>query len=377
MKFFGETSIKKLISLIKAELKTKVSKEGGDTISTNDIGLTVANNSGETESIGIGYGRIDFNAPNTPASGVSVYVDTSESNENPTLSFYGSDGDELTILNNLADPISNIQAATKRYVDNAVSQAGMPHPIILDSTTDYGNTLPTNPKTGQLFFQKATSGLAIANGGTGATTASQALTNLGGLPLTGGVMVDSGPQRGMIQFPGISSGWGTARDRCAIRVLQGGAYTPALSLKSTDCTWDIATYNNNLEITKFLDSVYEAGSNTPEKEYTFRNDGIVGLQSTKLLANGSISSSTSLYGNVGDTKLYKNIYVLLGEMLGGNNQYYSFICPCEGKADHWYIYLPSSNDYYRAKVDLDAQGGVRVSIISTGITRQCYIYASL
>lgn len=256
--------------------------------------------------------------------------------------------------------------------------AGMTHPVILEANTDYGDALPSNATEGQLFFQNVTSGLPIAQGGTGATTSSQALSNLGGFPAVGGFTIDSGVSRGRIGIPGISAGWGTARDYAGIKITpQGGSYTPAMSMQSTSCTWDIATYNDNLEITKFLDSVYLAGQNTPEKEYTFRSDGIVGLQSSKLLANGTINSSNSLYGKVSDTKLYKNIYVLLGETLVGNNQYYSFICPCEGKADYWYIYLPSSNDYYRARVDLDASGGVRVSIISSGITRTCYIYASL
>ena len=198
-------------------------------------------------------------------------------------------------------------------------------------------------------------------------------TDSGALRLTGGTMVASGSANGRITIPGLNSGWIGARDKAGIIVTNGGDYTPAISMKSANCTWDIATYNDNLEITKFSDTNYNAGSNVPTKEFTFRVDGIAGLQSTKLLANGSLSSGSSLSGTA-NLALYRTIYILFGESLNGANQYYSFTCPFV--ADQWGIYLPAAGDYYRAKVVISSSGQVTVSMLSS-VTRFCFIYACL
>ena len=198
-------------------------------------------------------------------------------------------------------------------------------------------------------------------------------TDSGALRLTGGTMVASGSANGRITIPGLNSGWMGARDKAGIIVTNGGDYTPAISMKSANYTWDIATYNDNLEITKFSDTNYNAGSNVPTKEFTLREDGIVGLQSTKLLANGSLSSGGSLSGT-SNLALYRTIYILFGESLNGANQYYSFTCPFA--ADQWGIYLPAAGDYYRAKVVISSAGQVTVSMLSS-VTRFCFIYACL
>lgn len=195
------------------------------------------------------------------------------------------------------------------------------------------------------------------------------------LPLAGGTMVNSGSTKGRITIPGIDSGWRGARDNAAIKVTNGGSYTPGMSLKGGNCTWDIATYNNNLEITKFLDTTYSANSNTPTKEYTFTEAGITNLQGALKIANGTVTSSSSLSGTVPDVKLYRTVYVLFGESLDNANQYYSFVTPLL-LDDYWGIYLPSSNDYYRAKIAMSGAGVVTVSMLSS-VTRTCYIYVGL
>ena len=194
------------------------------------------------------------------------------------------------------------------------------------------------------------------------------------LPLAGGTMVNSGSAKGHIVFPGVGSGWAGARDNAAVKVTNGGSYTAGMSLKAANCTWDIATYNNNLEITKFLDTSYNSGSNVPTKEYTFTEAGITNLQGLLKLANGTVTSSSTLSGTVPDMTLYKTVYVLLGESLSGSNLYYSFVCPLI--ADNWGIYLPAAGDYYRAKVVISSAGQVTVSMLSS-VTRFCYIYVGL
>lgn len=208
---------------------------------------------------------------------------------------------------------------------------------------------------------------------------SAAATQIGNLPdylpLAGGTMVNSGSAKGHIIFPGVGSGWAGARDSAAVKVTNGGNYTAGMSLKAANCTWDIATYNNNLEITKFLDTSYNSGSNSPTKEYTFTEAGITSLQGALKLANGTVTASSSLSGTVPDMTLYRTVYVLLGEALSGGNQYYSFACPLIA-SDSWGIYLPSSNDYYRGKVVISSGGVVTVSMLSS-VTRTCYIYVGL
>lgn len=43
----------------------------------------------------------------------------------------------------------------KNYIDDAVASSGVSHPLILEENTDYGDTLPTSPQEGQLFFKEA------------------------------------------------------------------------------------------------------------------------------------------------------------------------------------------------------------------------------
>lgn len=194
------------------------------------------------------------------------------------------------------------------------------------------------------------------------------------LPLAGGTMVNSGSAKGHIVFPGVGGGRAGARDNAAVKVTNGGSYTAGMSLKAANCTWDIATYNNNLEITKFLDTSYNSGSNVPTKEYTFTEAGITNLQGLLKVANGTVTSSSDLSGTVPDMTLYKTVYILLGESLSGSNLYCSFVCPLI--ADSWGIYLPSSNDYYRGRVVISSGGAITVSMLSS-VTRVCYIYVGL
>lgn len=220
----------------------------------------------------------------------------------------------------------------------------------------------------------ATGTLPISKGGTGAETAQGALAALGAFPQAGGTTVDVGPTRGRIAVPGIASGWGTARDYAALKVTNGGEYTPAMSIKCEDCTWDIAGYAGSLDITKFLDTAYASGGSSPQKEFRLKEDGIVGLQSIKYLAGGSLSAGANISG-MGDMLLHRAIYVLFGEWLNNDTQWFSFTCPFA--AGEWGVYLPAANDYYRAKIVIENSGLVTVSMLSSGITKTCYIYADL
>ena len=55
----------------------------------------------------------------------------------------------------LYNDTNNAIGKVKDYVDDAVTNAGMSHPLILQENIDYGDTLPASPQTGQLFFKEA------------------------------------------------------------------------------------------------------------------------------------------------------------------------------------------------------------------------------
>jgi hypothetical protein len=130
------------------------------------------------------------------------------------------------VLTLAADPVSAFQAATKEYVDNSVTNAVttstytasggilltgknftanttgvttglVSNNIAVRSTATTGQTLLSTGTAGaeaswgalNLASSNAVTGvLAVINGGTGATTAANALTNLGALPVAGGTM---------------------------------------------------------------------------------------------------------------------------------------------------------------------------------------------
>ena len=73
--------------------------------------------------------KIDINREyliflDSSGNGGTVLQDESPGELEPVLGFYGGSGDQLVKLNNIADPTSDIQAANKRYVDNAIASAG-------------------------------------------------------------------------------------------------------------------------------------------------------------------------------------------------------------------------------------------------------------
>lgn len=135
--------------VIKAELDKKFDKTGG-TINGN----VYISQDGEVP-IYIGLSRINFETYNGKNGAYFCMENRSSDLSKPVISFYGSEGDEVVTLAHIEDPTEDYDAANKHYVDNAVAGAGMTHPIVLQKDTDYGDTLPTSPQTGQLFFKEA------------------------------------------------------------------------------------------------------------------------------------------------------------------------------------------------------------------------------
>ena len=137
------------IGKVNDELDKKFDKTGG-TINGN----IYISPEGEVP-IYIGLGRITFETYNGKNGAYFGMENRSPDLSKPVITFYGSEGDEPVALAHIEDPTENYDAANKKYVDDAVANAGMSHPLILQKNTDYGDTLPASPQTGQLFFKEA------------------------------------------------------------------------------------------------------------------------------------------------------------------------------------------------------------------------------
>lgn len=149
----------------------------------------------------------------------------------------------------------------------------------------------------------------IANGGTGASNASQALVNLNGLSLAGGTMT------GQIKKEGKGSNYALGRDNSMIRTTTASAdtYCPIISAKSASGSWQFGTYTEagNMYLTHITDQDYAAGDNTYSAQYIFQSDGILKSKELQLttplgLAYGG-TGATSVDGIKQTLKAYSNV----------------------------------------------------------------------
>lgn len=357
----------------KAELAKKLDLSGG-TISGN---IRISSE-GEQPTI-LSAGKILFETIDG-RNGANINMENRPSDlSKPVIKFSGYEGGEKVTLGNIEDPTQDWDAANKQYVDNAVAGAGMTHPIILQKDTDYGDTLPTNPVEGQLFLQNATSGLPIAQGGTGATTQSDALANLKALPLAGGTMdADS-----KITHPGNSSSWSLGRDNAILRRPNSpnttGSYYPIISSKTVNGDWTIGTCSDLLYFNYTTDTIYNNGTNNNAYQFMFGNDGQFYFSGgTKLIANGTLGASgaATISGNF-DGRIYKNILILVISYVNNGNLYTSYVIP--SISDTWKLFLPTYNDYYRLAATVSGSGSSMSCAVQmeSNYSAICYIYGTM
>lgn len=224
----------------------------------------------------------------------------------------------------------------------------------------------------------------IDKGGTGASTASEGLANLGGLPISGGVMVNTTTSKGVIDHPGNSSGWVNGRDNAFIRrsnaISNSGTYYPLVSSKTVNGDWTIGTLSNNLYVNYVNDTDYGAGNNKVAQQFWFGNDGNLYIPGGTIeLATGTLgANASSTVGTSFDGTIYKNLLILIKSYTSSGNLYSSFALPA--RADIWKLFLPTYNDYYRAAITITGTGsGMHVmaqmdSNYSGGI---CWIYGTM
>lgn len=133
--------------------------------------------------------------------------------------------------------------------------------VALDVVGDakVSGTLTATTLSGTFAASKLFGTVAISKGGTGATTAATACSNLGALPKSGGTMT------GQISSSSNASSWIGSRDHAIIRGTTNatsGSFYPLLSGKATSGTWDIGVLGSNFYLSYATDTNYNAGTNT-------------------------------------------------------------------------------------------------------------------
>jgi Siphovirus protein of unknown function (DUF859)./Fibronectin type III domain. len=155
-------------------------------------------------------------------------------------------------------------------------------------------TLTAATLSGSLAPAKLSSAVPISKGGTGATTAASARTNLAVLPLAGGTMT------GQIQKAGIGSSFINGRNYAMIRTNSNGAassFFSIASIKTPSGAWDIGVLGESLYFVYGTDANFDAGTNTTISRYINTSGNFNGKASnvtgTVALANGGTGGTTA------------------------------------------------------------------------------------
>lgn len=221
--------------------------------------------------------------------------------------------------------------------------------------------------------------LPISKGGTGAKTQAAALANLKVLPLAGGTM-DAGSK---ITHHGNSSAWAGGRDLAILRrpdaVRDRGLYYPIISSKTVDGDWTIGTLDNGLFINYTSDTAYSNWTGNTH-QFLLNSDGnIFWPGGAQVLVNGTLGASASsvLRANF-DGRIFKNLLVMIRSISYSGDKYSSFVFPTI--AGVWGLFLPTSNDYYRAAMTISGSGASMSCMLQldsnvTGVTAMIYATA--
>ena len=221
--------------------------------------------------------------------------------------------------------------------------------------------------------------LPITKGGTGAKTQAGALAKLKALPLAGGTM-DAGSK---ITHPGNSSAWAGGRDLAILRrpdaVRDRGLYYPIISSKTVDGDWTIGTLDNGLFINYTSDTAYSNWTGNTH-QFLLNSDGnIFWPGGAQVLVNGTLGASASsvLRANF-DGRIFKNLLVMIRSISNSGDKYSSFVFPTI--AGVWGLFLPTSNDYYRAAMTISGSGASMSCMLQldsnvTGVTAMIYATA--
>lgn len=164
---------------------------------------------------------------------------------------------------------------------------------ILNGTVTAGAVTATS-LSGALPVANVSGTLPISKGGTGATAASTALSNLGGLAKSGGTMT------GQIKNASNATSWITGRDKAIIRgtVNSGsGSFYPLASAKSVNGSWEIGALGDNFYFSYATDTNYNAGTNSTTIRYINTSGNFSGnaanVTGTVTVAHGGTGATTA------------------------------------------------------------------------------------
>lgn len=202
-------------------------------------------------------------------------------------------------------------------------------------------TLTAATLSGSLAPSKLSSAVPISKGGTGATTAAAARTNLAVLPLSGGTMT------GQILKAGAGSSFINGRANALIRTNSNSAassFFSIASVKTPSGAWDIGVLGESLYFVYGTDANFDGGTNTTVNRYINTSGNFNGkaanVTGTVALANGGTGGTTaaaartnlgiaatslysgSLTGTNSCTFNYGNysFYVILGQPTSGSSK---------------------------------------------------------
>lgn len=155
-------------------------------------------------------------------------------------------------------------------------------------------TLTAATLSGALAPAKLSAAVPISKGGTGATTAAAARTNLAVLPLAGGTMT------GQIQKAGAGKSFIQGRTGAIIRMTSNSSvssFFSAVSIKTPNGAWDIGAYGESLYMVYGTDENFDANTNTTVQRYINSSGNFNGkaanVTGTVALANGGTGAATA------------------------------------------------------------------------------------
>ena len=156
------------------------------------------------------------------------------------------------------------------------------------------DTVTATTLNGSLAPSKLSSAVTIAKGGTGATSASTALSNLGGLAKSGGTMT------GQIKNADTASSWIAGRDHAIIRGTvnpSSNSFYPVASAKSVNGSWEIGALGDNFYFSYATDTNYNAGNNSTVTRCINTsgnfNGNAANVTGTVAIANGGTGATTA------------------------------------------------------------------------------------
>lgn len=155
-------------------------------------------------------------------------------------------------------------------------------------------TLTATTLDGAIAPSKLSSAVPITKGGTGATAAATALSNLGGLAKSGGTMT------GQIKNASTASSWIAGRDHAIIRGTvnpSSQSFYPVASAKSVNGSWEIGALGDNFYFSYATDTNYNAGTNSTMTRYINTsgnfNGNAANVTGTVAIGNGGTGATTA------------------------------------------------------------------------------------